>query len=777
MKKCLRIMLAGWWVLAGSAVAADYYVAQKDSGANDANPGTIEKPFKTITSGLTHLKPGDTLYVRAGTYRESVAMLREPWDFLDQSYPSMPSGQSDSRRIRVIAYEEEKPLVKGSDVVTGWTKYKEDVYVKDWAVNSQQVFCDGVLLQQIGGEIDPANIQWWRGRKGDSLADLEAGSFFVDVPGKKLYVWLKDGTDPNAHEMEVSVRPFLLWVRLDYVHIRGLSFMHDNMLAKITWPASVLQGAFNIAEDCDFTWCDFSGLSVSGKFNTLIRCKMNHNGNNGFGAGGRGHRFIDCEFSFNNHQRWSASWHAGGMKVNGYDLLFSGCTFEGNIESPGFWNDGECSNLTIENSRAIRNGCGIMIEIGRKVVIRNNIVAENGRGIYISSSSDCDILHNICYRNGGSGIAILGTERMEGWYFDDEKTGFMPARNNVVWGNILVDNCWPEFCIKEPDGRGKSWDTRAELILPNPALSSNGGCVSDYNIYWRSPGRVLPFWYNWHEVEIADLAAWQEQTGHDRHSIIARPLFLDEAQMNFRPAKGSPAISLVKPHMGDNIDYNDTPRSARGYYTAGPFEAPVEFTPPPPPRPATDLSPAPFALPEEKLVELAAEGDLAPLTEALKELEVTQDANGNRVATIKGIPFTIGKAIVMDENNTNVRIPIGKGVLKLHLLVAAIDPPKGPNTNVAYCNVLRQDGVGNWVTWTTDTNIGPSIGAWTPLPPVAQRYGDLTDVGWQSKDGNVRLFITSWENDNYWYPIRLLNCGLCNTGKFIILGVTIQPDK
>ena len=73
-------------------LAADYFVAQKTPGADDGNLGTLEKPFKTISAGLTHLKPGDTLYVREGTYRESVAMLKEAWAFGGRNFPAMPSG-------------------------------------------------------------------------------------------------------------------------------------------------------------------------------------------------------------------------------------------------------------------------------------------------------------------------------------------------------------------------------------------------------------------------------------------------------------------------------------------------------------------------------------------------------------------------------------------------------------------------------------------------------------------------------------------------------------
>ena len=95
-----------------------------------------------------------------------------------------------------------------------------------------------------------------------------------------------------------------------------------------------------------------------------------------------------------------------------------------------------------------------------------------------------------------------------------------------------------------------------------------------------------------------------------------------EKWFDFRPVKGSPAIAFVKPHMGSNIDADDKPRSREGYYTAGAFEAPPEMSPPPRPKPPADLSPQPQTLPADRLAELPAKGDLAALTEAMKELDI-----------------------------------------------------------------------------------------------------------------------------------------------------------
>lgn len=45
-----------------------YYVSPNGS---DANPGTLSKPWKTLTRAGARIKAGDTLYIRAGTYHES----------------------------------------------------------------------------------------------------------------------------------------------------------------------------------------------------------------------------------------------------------------------------------------------------------------------------------------------------------------------------------------------------------------------------------------------------------------------------------------------------------------------------------------------------------------------------------------------------------------------------------------------------------------------------------------------------------------------------------
>ena len=60
-------VLAGTFFLTISAHAGTYYVAT--TGSNN-NPGTSTQPWKTITYAVFKMVPGDTTYVRGGTYNE-----------------------------------------------------------------------------------------------------------------------------------------------------------------------------------------------------------------------------------------------------------------------------------------------------------------------------------------------------------------------------------------------------------------------------------------------------------------------------------------------------------------------------------------------------------------------------------------------------------------------------------------------------------------------------------------------------------------------------------
>lgn len=96
--------------LGTAASAAEFYVAP--DGA-DINPGTKESPFATIQAGVNKLQPGDTLLVRAGTYRETVTFTR--------------SGTAD-KPITVKPFNRERVLITGCDPVDGWKQGEDNIW-------------------------------------------------------------------------------------------------------------------------------------------------------------------------------------------------------------------------------------------------------------------------------------------------------------------------------------------------------------------------------------------------------------------------------------------------------------------------------------------------------------------------------------------------------------------------------------------------------------------------------------------------------------------------
>ena len=72
-----------------------YYVSADGTPNGD---GSIDNPFATINGALAVAEAGDTVFVRGGTYRETVFF---------------PKSGSDGHRIVLCAYGDEKPLISG----------------------------------------------------------------------------------------------------------------------------------------------------------------------------------------------------------------------------------------------------------------------------------------------------------------------------------------------------------------------------------------------------------------------------------------------------------------------------------------------------------------------------------------------------------------------------------------------------------------------------------------------------------------------------------------
>jgi parallel beta-helix repeat protein len=89
-----------------SSEAATYYVSQSGSDTRScANAQNIGTPKRTIAAGVACLAPGDTLYIRGGTYGTSE-------DVIDSSRFTVPSGTSWSNPVTIAGYPDEDVILQ-----------------------------------------------------------------------------------------------------------------------------------------------------------------------------------------------------------------------------------------------------------------------------------------------------------------------------------------------------------------------------------------------------------------------------------------------------------------------------------------------------------------------------------------------------------------------------------------------------------------------------------------------------------------------------------------
>ena len=122
-------------LLSGGLWAQNYYVAP---GGNDSNQGTLAHPYATIQKAANVAQPGDTVYVRAGIYREMV---------------SLPRSGSAGLPITFQAYNGEGVQVTTTELLSGWTQYSGNIYKAPFASsimgrNEMTIFVDGQWVHE-----------------------------------------------------------------------------------------------------------------------------------------------------------------------------------------------------------------------------------------------------------------------------------------------------------------------------------------------------------------------------------------------------------------------------------------------------------------------------------------------------------------------------------------------------------------------------------------------------------------------------------------------------
>lgn len=494
----LLIVIAVLIMLAsGEAHAVTLYVDPAQSSARDTGKGDRDHPYQTLSYAMRQLRPGDTLNIAPGVYRDALVFPERVWSNL----PTVIQPAADG-----------EVLIKGSDVVTGWEPAGQGLYVKRrWKVNSEQVFVDGAALKQIGGTIlsgypeKPGHPMEklhktqggiWPGRVSGGIREMTENSFYFDARAQSLYIKVALGS-LEGHTVEASVRPYLVLGKgLKNVTMKGLRFQHANTSAVSQSGAVSMSGNRLVLDRIEVTHVDGSGFDIQGDENIIKNSRANYCGQIGMKVRGRANRLIGNETSFNNTRGFNKWWEAGGAKFVGNgglrDSEVSGHRSVGN-DGDGLWFDWMNSNNRIhDNVVAYNAGFGIHYEASQKGYIYNNYVFGNKqRGIYLPHSSASTVAHNLVVMNGMEGIAIID----EGRNKDKQE---LRSRANRVLFNIIA------------------WNGKAAIVLPR----EQPGNASDYNLLLadREPPTFSLGWGSRDNPARNGLAAWTAASGQDRHS-------------------------------------------------------------------------------------------------------------------------------------------------------------------------------------------------------------------------------------------------------------------
>jgi hypothetical protein len=170
------------------AEAGTWHVAGSRAEASDDNPGTAQKPWKTISKAAAILEPGDTVMIHGGTYREYVQPAR---------------GGTPAQPITYQGAPGEEVVISGADVITGWVPAGDKVWKKEpWPYH----FRTHPAEQRLVGRCEQVIVAGRLLRQVEQRGELSEGTFSADTAKKVLYVRLSGDADPNACPVEASVR-------------------------------------------------------------------------------------------------------------------------------------------------------------------------------------------------------------------------------------------------------------------------------------------------------------------------------------------------------------------------------------------------------------------------------------------------------------------------------------------------------------------------------------------------------------------------------------------
>ncbi len=429
-------------IMVPNILAGNVYYIDSTNG-NDNNDGlSTSAAWKTISKANSTLLPGDTVHIRTGAYDESIRPTN--------------SG-TPGNYITYQNYIGESPVITRYVQLTGWINHSGSIY----KTNIDESYFYGVW------EDDYAKSGYYVTlTPQDSLLEVdEPSESYIDTTAKIVYVWLKDGDNPNRHDMKIGRSIGVNFLsNTDYIKVDGIIIRWTNEGVKL------LNCDHNIFQNCVIEYAFNPGFEVVGTsaYNKFLSNKI-----------------------------WNVGpWYAGigdGFRIGGtanHNLLENNdisVVSHNGITSYGISPE---YNIIQHNKVYEVYHSGLNINVNPyKEVWRRNISHGNGSSGLQTDSGDCIISFNIFYHNGwigasaSDGLSIYSTSRanknhkfFHNVIVDSQKRGV--AINN--WGGICEDDIFKNNIIYD------NKDSQHNSQLRFDGKSSINSNVYSYNCIYRS---------------------------------------------------------------------------------------------------------------------------------------------------------------------------------------------------------------------------------------------------------------------------------------------------
>jgi hypothetical protein len=556
----------------GQAAAAVYSVAQLHPAASDDNPGSTDQPFKTIGAAAKLVKPGDTVLIGTGVYREFVKIETSGTAAAPITFRAAPMARVE---------------LTGADQITDWRREEGTAEIfstpwpyeyTGWSSRRTQPNDDYHLMI---GRAEQVHVDNYALLQVLDRQHLARGTFYADLAGKRLYVHDRNGMDllKQRSVVEASVRQQIWVCQANYVHTRGLRFRYAANTAQMG--AVSIEGDHNVLEDCVVEHLNGSGAVFVGTGIVARRCTFRNNGWTGFDVG-RGHGFLmtECVCENNNTKNWNRGWGAVNKLVLCREAVIEKSVFRNN-RGNGVWFDIGNEDCVIRNCLIMDNeDAGIFYEISYGMRAHDNVIIGNGfaprfgawganGGIAISSSPHCVVERNLLIANK-EGFQFREQGRTTNTIGDaTNKQYAVWNHDNVIRNNVIAYNRDAQVAawIASGDGRlwpRKLWETVLGRPAPAPAARPTGPALDRLekapegltlenlaftmqgNLFAVRPGQHLYQWgCAWDPVRFYEtVPAISEALNLEQGSQVAEMEFADWAALDLRVPADSPLLKM-----------------------------------------------------------------------------------------------------------------------------------------------------------------------------------------------------------------------------------------